>query len=66
MYRTGYFARATEGRHKAYHTQVHIYKDGKPLCNYRPHDTMKFQWCADGVRDDYIECDKCRKCLPKR
>lgn len=58
--RTGYFARATEDKHKAKHTQVHIVKsNGLCLCGYRPHKTMQFQWCANGVVLNYVECNRC-------
>jgi len=66
MIRTGYFARATENRrgyhqHSAKHTKVHILKsNGVCLCGYRPHKTMSFQWCANGIVLEYVECDRCR------
>lgn len=60
--KTGYFARATEEGHRAKSTQVHIVDNyGKSLCRYRPHLTMKFQWCSGGVNLSYVECKECRK-----
>jgi len=57
---TGYFARATENKHGARHTQVHILKsNGVCLCGYRPHRTMKFQWCAYSAVVNYVECERC-------
>jgi len=58
--KTGYFGRPTEGTYKAKHTIVHILKPNEVcLCGYRPHKTMKFQWCANWVELEYIECKKC-------
>jgi len=52
--KTGWFGR----EHR--NTQVHILKqNGVCLCGYRPHKTMKFQWCANGVHLPYVECDRC-------
>jgi len=60
--RTGYFSRATEEGHIAKFTQVHIvYHNNKLLCRYRPHPTMKFQWCSGGVNLSYVECKKCKE-----
>lgn len=60
--KTGYFARAHEDEHNAQATMVHIVDwDNKPLCRYKPHPTMNFQWCAGGVNLSYVECKECRK-----
>lgn len=61
MIQTGYFARATEKGHKAAWTKVHLVRDGKPLCGYKPHKTMQFQWNSNGVHLPYVECDKCKE-----
>jgi hypothetical protein len=59
--KTGYFGRATEEKHKAYHTRVHILDERENcLCRYKPHKTMKFQFCSNGIGLDYVECDKCK------
>ena len=59
--KTGYFGRATENGHRAMATKVHVVDDfGKPICGYKPHKTMQFQWCAMGVRLPYVECPKCK------
>ena len=63
--RTGYFARATEKGHNSKSTQVHIENEGKGLCGYKPHKTMKFQWCAADVYLSYVECNKCKKIFEK-
>ena len=61
---TGYFGRASGGGHKALATKVHYVKsDGKCACGYKPHKTLKFQWCADDVAYEYIDCPRCRKLL---
>ena len=41
-------------------SKVHVFSQGKALCGYTPHDTMKIQWCAKHIRYDYIECEKCK------
>lgn len=57
---TGYFARATENGQTGKFTKVHLVAFGKPLCGYRPHETMKFQMNSAGIHLPYVECDKCR------
>lgn len=59
---TGYFARVTENGHNAKRTQVHVFNriTGKCLCRYKPHKTMKMQWCAIGIFPPYIECEVCK------
>lgn len=54
---TGYYGKP--GTH--YTSGVHAVRDGKPLCGYRPAKTMVFQWCANGIQHDYLECDRCRE-----
>jgi len=59
--KTGYFARASEGKQSGRWTKVHIvHEDNKPVCAYRPHKTMRFQFCAGYVYDPYVECTQCR------
>jgi hypothetical protein len=33
---------------------------GKPLCGVRFHPDSEFQWCAPGVKLDYLECERCQ------
>jgi hypothetical protein len=58
----GYFARATTLQHKAVATQTHVVLQGKCLCGYKPHKTLRFQWNSmqDMTPIVYIECKKCR------
>src|SRR3989304_5387785 len=59
--KTGYFGRTTEKRQKALSTKVHIIgNDGRCFCGYRPHKTLQFIWCSNGVVLDYVECDRCK------
>jgi len=58
---TGWYGRATENDHRAMFTMVHFVEDGKPICGYRPHKTMIFQFCASGFYDNYVECPACRR-----
>ena len=61
--RTGYFARARSATHDARHTKTHLFDDGKGkcLCGHKPHPTMSFQWCANGVQIEYVECGACKE-----
>lgn len=60
MKETGYFARASEDGHKAMSTKhVHFVEDRKPICRYKPHETMRFQFCSVGFYDGYASCPEC-------
>lgn len=60
--KTGYFARATEKGHSAKFTKVHIIdNNGKPICRYKPHETMQFMFCSQGITLRYVECPKCKE-----
>ena len=58
---TGWFGRASEDGHNAKNTKVHCLRDGKPLCGYKPHKTMQYQFCSDSIMHSYIECPKCKE-----
>lgn len=59
---TGYFGRPSiSGKQSGKWTKVHITCNGKPLCGYRPHKTMSFQWNSSGINLGYTECDKCKE-----
>jgi hypothetical protein len=67
---TGYFGRAGEfvnGKwRKGAVSMSHFVDDGrKPLCGYRPHETMKFLICANGIHEPYVSCTGCRAALNK-
>jgi hypothetical protein len=53
---TGYYG--IPGR---YGGQVHVVRDGKPLCGLRPHPKAEFQWCCHGFNLSYVELE-CRRC----
>jgi len=57
----GYYARATENKHSTVHTKVHFIIDREPICGYKPHKTMQFQWCSNSDILDWIECKKCKE-----
>ena len=57
--KTGYFARPFNYHHKSKSTMTHIVNDyNKPICGYKPHKTMKFQWCSMDINLTYTECKK--------
>ena len=42
-------------------TKVHLVAmDGKPVCGAGLSPKQEYQWCADGVRFDFIECKRCK------
>jgi hypothetical protein len=58
----GYFGRANENGHSARHTKTHVINDRKVLCGYKPHKTMMFQWCSNGLGfPSTIECVSCKE-----
>ncbi len=40
---------------------VHIRHNRKPICGYRPSPRAEWQWCAWGVKPEYVECPRCRE-----
>ena len=60
-YITGYYAQTPKPGGVGRSTNVHVAKDGKPICGYRPHESYKFQWCAHGIYAPYIECKRCKE-----
>lgn len=59
---TGWYGRANEDKHTAKHTKVHFVKNFKPLCGYRPHKSMSFQWnSTHSYVFDYVECAECKR-----
>lgn len=63
MIRTGYFARARSATHDARFTKVHLFdgEKGQCLCGYKPHPTMAFQWCYNGIMVSSVECNACKE-----
>lgn len=59
----GYFGRPFNFKHKSLSTKTHIFINGKVLCGYKPHKTLKFQWCAIDIKNNlyYVECGKCKE-----
>lgn len=59
---TGYFGRAKDDGHDARNSRVHlVYTYGdQPICGYRPHQTMRFQFCAAYPHYPYVECPACK------
>ncbi len=57
-YRTGYFASQQRDRP----TKVHVV-DGNdsPVCGATLGGDMIFQWCAQVIRVEYIECKTCKR-----
>jgi hypothetical protein len=59
-YSVGWYGRAKEAGHRAASTRhVHAVKDGKPVCGYEPHPTMRFQFCAGRLHLSYVSCPGC-------
>lgn len=63
-YKTGYFG--IPGTNRT--TKVHVvfafnYAKEKmlPACGSLVGKDMEFQWCANGVVEEYIECKHCRR-----
>jgi hypothetical protein len=44
---------------------VHVKVKGerRPVCGVRMGDDMRFQWCAHGVREEWVECRSCKRIL---
>lgn len=57
MYETGYYG--VPGYHRA--SMVHLIRDGRPVCGFRPANTSEFQWCAHGIKFTFLECPRCRE-----
>lgn len=54
---TGYYGRPGDRERGRVH--IHI-KGSGPACGVRLHPDSQFQWCAQGVRLDYVECERCK------
>lgn len=58
MIATGFFG--VPGSAKGNFT-VHAVDGGKTLCGWHPRKNMEFQWCAHGIRWEFLECESCKK-----
>lgn len=58
MFQTGYYGEP--GSAKGNFT-VHVVRDWQPICGWRPRRELEFQFCANGVRYEMIECEGCKK-----
>ncbi len=47
-------------------TKVHIEEGGKPACGSRLGPKMVYQWCAWGMKWDYLECEHCKDIYRKK
>lgn len=56
MYETGYYG--VPGSYRP--SMVHLVRDGRPVCGFRP-VASEFQWCCYGTNFDYLECSRCRE-----
>ncbi len=66
MLKTGWFGIPIKpGKSASKHTMVHIVSSANlPICGYKPNSKMEFQWCANGIRLEYVECTKCKEKSP--
>jgi len=63
MFRTGYFG--IPGSRKGSFV-VHVINAQRiPLCGWHPRKGMEFQWCANEIIYEYIECRGCKKSAAK-
>lgn len=58
LYSTGYFANHDRGG------KVHVVhrSTGRPVCGQTTPQTW-YQWCAWGIREEWIECGKCERII---
>ena len=47
-------------------TKVHIVEGGRPICGARVSPESEYQWCAPGIKLDYLECGNCKRVLKGR
>ncbi len=59
----GWFGRAFNYKHKSLSTKTHAILNGKVLCRYKPHKTLKLNWCSGLDNLIYLECKKCHSLL---
>lgn len=66
MLKTGWFGIPMKpGKTTNKYTMTHIVSSANlPICGYKPNSKMQFQWCANGIRTEYVECTKCKEKAP--
>ena len=60
MYTTGWWGLPGDQTNKGF-TKVHLEVNGKPACGSRLRKGMIYQWCAPGIKYDYLECEHCKR-----
>ena len=55
---TGYFADLKR------YTKVHVVEVRSPICGSKIKN-KEFQWCANGIHFDYVECEHCKNKLKR-
>ena len=55
MYETGYYG--VPGSYRV--SMVHLVRDGRPVCGFRPVPASEFQWCCHGINIVYLRCPRC-------
>ncbi len=59
---TGRYVRATGEPKKGCKqiiTKIHVTEDDNPICGYKPHKTLRFEWNVQGIMRSYVECKTC-------
>jgi len=70
--KTGYFANTKRWTKVHIVAQLHEYLgDGEssvfyvPICHAHIAEDMKFQWYANNIHEEYLECENCKRELAK-
>jgi hypothetical protein len=61
MLATGYFGIPGSSRGNFTVHAVGPMPRRRPLCGWRPSKEHKFQWCAHGIKTEYLECGHCKR-----
>jgi len=49
---------------KVAYGKVHAVDDMRmPLCRWKPRQSHEFQFCANGLNINLIECERCKKAI---
>jgi len=60
---TGYWGviRGEAGKSSAVHLAIKLPGESlRPLCRYKPAPSLRWTWCSNSIRYDYIECPRCK------
>ena len=62
LYSTGWYGRPG----KLSTGKVHVVtRDTRTLlCKAKVHPDAQFQWCAAGIKDEYVDCGNCNRLIP--